>query len=340
MAQDLYEEIEAMFLKGNYQGAIRKCMDALNNGVRDYRVYILLAKSYFLLNDTDNSLKTVEDGLQVHPDNLLLLRAGARFSNEGKHDFDRSQKYINKMLEIDSDNNLANAEQSYLYLSTGKEDLAYQLIDQYVEKHPNDSEFRKSCAYDLVGYSYSCYTKAPDSEAYIIASEEDYQKCLDTCNKAASLYKDENVQTALENAQYYGTVEFNDENKENIMWLFIGGIIYLVCGIVFLLGIGFGTVMMISMAEMSMENFLDMLGGLLGGLVFLVVGILLIRSGFRLRKVSYRPYWQINKFIMTGKREKDEKKYIVIGTIFAGYMKWCIKFVIAMMKFAFYIAFH
>lgn len=316
MAQDLYEEIEAMFMKGNYRGAVRKCMEALNNNVRDYRIYILLAQSYFALNDTDRSLSTVDDGLKVHPDNLPLLRAGARFSNEGKQDYNRAQGYVNRMMELDADSSLSVSEQSYLYLSTGKEDLAYKLIDEYVEKHPNDMDFRKNVAYDLVGYSYTCYTKDPESGAYVIASEEDYQKSLDSCNKAMSLYNDENVQEALDNAKVFGTVEFNDENKESIMWLFIGGVMYLLCAFA---GMGSGGI--------AVFLFAAALGGLL------------IYSGIRLRQVSYRPYWQINKFILTGQREKGEGKYILIGKIFAGYMRWCIKATVWIMKLAFRLAF-
>lgn len=316
MAKDLYEEMEAMFMRGNYRGVIRKCMDALNDNVRDYRIYILLAKSYFALNDPDNSLKTVEDGLQVHPDNIPLMRTGARISNDGKRDYDRAQRYINRMMEIDSDSAIATSEQCYLYMSTGKDDLAFQLIDDYIDKHPNDMGFRKDCAYDLIGYSYSCYTKAPNSDAFIIASQEDYQKSLDTCNKAASLYQDDNVQTALENAKYYGTVAFNDENKEGIIWLFIGGAMYLFC------------------------SFVALSGGIFTFLLAALLGVLLIYSGIKLRQVSYRPYWQINKFIMTGKREKGEGKYIIIGKIFAGYMRWSVKTAIWLMKFCFRLIIH
>ena len=325
MAQYLYEEIEALFMKGNYRLAVQKCMDALNNNVRDYRIYILLAQSYFALSDPDRSIKTVDDGLKVHPDNLPLLRAGARFANEGKKDYDKAQGYGNRMLEIDKDSPLAASEQSYLYLSTGKQDLAYGMIDEYVEKHPNDMEFRKDVAYDLVGYSYSCYTKDPGSDAYVIASQEDYQRSLDTCNKAMSLYNDENVREALENAKSFGTVEFNDENRDGIKWLFIGGLIYAFAAV---------------MAIMAGAQAGELGGAIVGSLPFTILGGLLLYSAVRLRQVSYRPYWQINKFILTGQREKGEKKYIIIGKIFAGYMRWSFKIGWAIVKFAFSLAFH
>ena len=217
MAQGLYEEIEAMFVKGNYQGAIKKCLDALNNNVKDYRIYILLAKSYFALEEVDKSLSTVDKGLSVYPNNMHLLRVGARYANKGKKDYNRAQSYVNQMLEIDPDNAMAVSEQSYLYLNNGKQDLAYQMIDDYMEKHPNDMQFRKDCAYDLIGHSYSYYIKDPETGAYFLDKQEDYQKSLEACNKAMSIYNDKNVQNAVETANFYGTTKFNEENKESII---------------------------------------------------------------------------------------------------------------------------
>jgi tetratricopeptide (TPR) repeat protein len=309
IAQDIYEEIEALFLKGDYRRAVQKCIETLNQGVKDYRIYVLLAQSYFAMNEVDRSLGTVEDGLNVHPNNIPLLKVGARYANEGKKDYDKAQKYVNRIFEVDSDSADAAAEQSYIYLSMGKEDMAYEQIDRYVEKHPNDMEFRKNVAYDLIGYSYNnCYTKDPESDAYVIASEEDYQKSLNLCNKASGLYSDSNTNTAYENAKSYGQVEFNDENREGIFWLKVAGGIYLFIGIIFL------------MQTLSVgEGFLNVLP-------MLLFGILCIHAAIKLKKVSYRPYWQINKFILTGKREKGEGRYVWIGKIFAGYIKWSFKF--------------
>ena len=155
VAEDLYAEIEALFLKGNYQRAAQKCTEALNNNVHDARIYGLLARSYYALRDVVRSLKTVAEGVKIHPENLELLRIGARFSNEGQDDLNTAQSYINRMFELDADNKFAYAEQIYLYLCSGKNDLAYQNIDEYIEMHPQDMEFRKTCAYDLIGYSYN-----------------------------------------------------------------------------------------------------------------------------------------------------------------------------------------
>ena len=339
MAKELYEELQAMFVRGNYKGVIRKCMEALEENIRDYRLYILLAQSYFALNDIDTSLKKVDEGLNVHQDNMELLRAGARFSNDGKKDYNKAQKYVNRMLEIDAESPLVASEQSYLYLTSGKEDLAYKTIDEYLEKHPNDNEFRRDCAYDLIGYSYSCYTKEPIEGAYVIASEEDYNKCLSTCNKAASLYSDENVQSALENAKYYGTVEFNEENKEHIFWLKVCGIMLMAVGVFasvgFFVGI-IGTIFSGLGTDTLGNNGIGMIiPYVLLGLMQFYYGKKYFSASKKLKQLSYRPYWQINKFIMTGKREPEEEKYMKIGSRVTNAVRLSIKLSIEIIKLVF-----
>lgn len=312
-SQEYYEKILELITKGNYNGAIRMCYDALNEHLQDYRIYVLLARSYFAINNFEQSIKVVEDGLKAYPENMQLLQAGARFLNNGKQDYDNSQKYINRMIQINSEHPLAVSEQSYLYMSIGKEELAYRMIDEYVENNPNNVEFRKNVAYDLIGQSYSCYTE--DKDAYVIANKENYNKCVEMCSKAASLCSDPTVNSALENAKSYGNIEFNEENKESIIWLFVGGLIYLAGGIIQL---------------QLFKKFNIYL------LIMFILGIGLIGAGAMLIKHSYRPYWQIYKFLLTGKREKGEKAFIIIGNIFAGYIKWGLK--IAWRFFRFLIA--
>lgn len=320
MAEDLYAEIEAMFLKGNYQGAARKCTDALNNNVRDARIYGLLARSYYALQDITRSLQTVVEGVKIHPENMELLRMGARFSNEGKEDYNTAQEYINRMFAIDADNKFAYAEQIYLYLSTGKNDLAYQNIDEYLQSHPHDNEFRRTCAYDLMGFSYSYYTEDKSTGAYVLISKEAYENCVAVCDKAASLYNDENIINCLNTAKSYGEIKFNEDNKENIKWTTIAGVMYVGCSIMLICeGLGEG-----------MNRMVQAMGA---AFVVLALGVGVLYCAYGLYQVSKRPYWQIYKYYLTGQREKKEKIFIIIGIILAGYMKFSWKFVKWSFKF-------
>ena len=323
LAAELYEQLEQLFAKGNYRAVIQKTVEALNNNVHDYRLYILLARSYSAQNEAAKAVKAVESGLKVHPENMDLLRTGARVANDSMGDANMAQGYINHMMEIDPESPEAAVEQSHLYVKADKQDLAYQLIDEYLEKHPNNMEFRRDVAYDMIGQSFEQYTKDPNGDGFYIASKEAYEKCLDICGKAKSIYSDSNVDQALENAKSFGQVEFNDENREDIKWLFIGALIYFV-GFIMVLGVGLE----------GAHGFGEVAGTLFGGLLVLGLSVLCGYSGYRLIQCSRRPYWQINKFILTGEREKDENMYILIGGLLGGYMRWSFKMAIATMRWA------
>ena len=326
-AAELFEKLEELFMKGYYSGVIKKGMEAINNNIIDYRIYVLIAQSYYALNESDKSIETVNKGLQVYPGNMQLLKAGARFSCEGKQDYDMCQNYINQMMELEIDNSLAKAEQIFLYLKTGKEDLAYELVDSHIGKYPDDKDFRKNVAYDLVGHSFSYYTLSKNG-AYVIASEEDYQKCLNVCEKSLEVYRDENTLKAYNNAKSFGEVKFNEDNKEAIFWLFMGGVTYFIIGIVSI----------ISFAKMSGRA--DMKHMIAVGIFGIVLGVIVVFSGIMLRYHSYRPYWQINKFELTGKREKGEKLFIIIGNVFTGYLKWGLRLGMKLVRFLIGLAIH
>ncbi len=304
-AKSIYEELEAMFSRGNYRGVIQRCMEVLDAGLNAYGVYNFLARAYFAMKEIDKSLQAVDDGLIANPDNIPLLKVGARYSNQGKNDFEKSQGYINRMLEIDPESSEANAEQCYLYMCTGKKELAYQRIDEYMEKHPNDMKFRKNCAYDLIGRSFAeCYITDKKSGAHIIATEEEYNKALEYCNKAASLYDDKSTYAAKKNAEYFGETVYNEENKENIKWVILSGVIYLFLSVASIIGLvsSFGAL------DAKSKKW-----SIIGTFVLVILTITSFHNAFMLNKVSYRPYWQIYKYILTGRREKKEQIYVSYG---------------------------
>lgn len=297
MPDDFYQRLNAMFAMDNYQSVIQACIDAISKDVHDYRVYSMLSLSYYYLNDYNNSLKAAEEGLSFNKDNLELLRAAVRASNVGgQSGYNKAQEYINRMMGIDPESPITNSEQVNLYLTAGKEDMAFQTIDAYVEKHPNNQQFRQETAYNLMAHCEAFYTVLPEGNAMVIASRKDYEKCLETCQKAAGLYNDEAVRGMLNDIKSFGQIEYNRDNIEYIVWLVIGGAIYIVA---------------------------------------VPISLLLFFSAWRLHCVSKRPYWQIYQYELTGKREPSEGKYILIGKIFTGYLKIGFKIAWGIVKFIF-----
>lgn len=316
VAREFLGELSQLLSLGNYSVLIRRCNEALSNNVKDVRLYHFLAMANYGSDNIRAAFDAITLALTEYPNDFFSLRLGARYSTDvGAYEY--AQGYINRMLEVYPENPTATSEQCYLYEQMGKEEMAFKLIDEYLEKNPTDEEFRRACAYDLVALSHSFYIEDSSSGAMIIASQEKYEKCLATCNKANEIYRDNMTESVLQNAKFFGQTKYNDENLRHTLALFGGGLIYGLLGLsIFHVGPNPGAGMMLTLS------------------------LLLFYSGIRLTQVSFRPYWQINKFFMTGKRERSEQFYIWIGNIFAFYLKWSFKisiwiFTFIMLLFAF-----
>ncbi len=299
-AENLMEEIEAMFIKGNYKAVVKACNDALNRKLYDEKLFSYMAKSYNFLGEFLKAFKSIEDGVKMYPSSIDILSTGARLYNVSKRDFDMSQGMINQMFKLDPDNKWANVEQIYLYLMFDKEDLAYKTLDQYLNLHPQDNEFKKACAHDLISYSMQFHVKDPETGVYLLISKESYDKCVEIAEKAVRIYEDEITREALDTIRKFGEIEFNKDNKENIGWTIFAGALYLLGGVV---ALG--------------ESFFGLFGFAISAVLFF--------CAYELYQVSKRPYWQIYKYYLTGRREPKEKVYIFIGKLLSFYMRWSIK---------------
>lgn len=314
MAENLIEEIQNLFVNGNYQGVVNRCSDALTRKLYDERIYSLMAQSYSFMDNQSQAMDSIDKGLEMYPESIEILSTGARLYNVEQRNYDQAQKLINRMFEVAPDNKWANIEQIYLYLMFDKEDLGYQNIDEYLRKYPQDQEFRSACAHDLVSYSYKFHTKDPETGVYVIISEEAYNKCVEISDKAVSIWKDEITLDAQESIRRFGEKEFNRDNLEDIVWSGIAAGFYFLCGIMTI-----GTIP----------------GGFIIAVIPLAIGALMAYCTYQLYQVSNRPYWQIMKYYLTGKREKKEKKYILIGKLLSFYMRWSVKAAFWIVKFIF-----
>lgn len=310
---DFLSELANNLAIGDFGSVVRKCIESLNNNVKDVRLYHYLAMANYGSDNMQAAFDAITRALTDYPNDFFSLRLGARYSTEvGAYEY--AQGYINRMFEIHTENPTTISEQCYLYEQMGKEDMAFKLIDEYLEKNPADKDFRRACAYDLVALSHSFYVEDSSSGSMIIASQEKYEKCLATCNKATEIYRDSMTESVLQNAKFFGQTKYNDENLRHTLALFGGALIYGLLGLsIFHVGPNPGAGMMLTLS------------------------LLLFYSGIRLTQVSFRPYWQINKFFMTGKRERSEQFYIWIGNIFAFYLKWSFKISIWIFTFIMFL---
>ena len=293
---DIYDRLNESFKIGNYQFIIETCLEAMSKNIHDYKIYDMLATAYFNTNKIDKSFETIENGLKINPDNLILLKRGARQCVQGQLGVNKAQEYINRMIIIDPNAPLTVSEQIYLFLQISRKDDAFLIIDKYIEMYPDNEEFRQICAQDLIAYSNKFYIPTFNTEGVrqtdgglALASKADYEDCLEICNKAASLCANEATAKALETVKIFGEIRFNFENINSLLSLLGWGVAYC-C-----------TVVMIP------------------------IGLILFFCTWRLYRLSYRPYWQINQFYLTGKREPAENRYIKIGKFFTWYLQFTVK---------------
>ena len=71
---DIYDRLNESFKIGNYQFIIETCLEAMSKNIHDYKIYDMLATAYFNTNKIDKSFETIENGLKINPDNLVLLK--------------------------------------------------------------------------------------------------------------------------------------------------------------------------------------------------------------------------------------------------------------------------
>ena len=316
IAEDVYAEIERMFEMNNFNGVIHKCQELLSSNSAETKLYTYMARSYLMSDRPAEAIKTAEDCVNIHPNDFDALQLAARFYNMCNNDLQKSQSFVNRMLELDAENPVAINEQGYLYLCMGNRAMAFKTIDEYISAHPTDEYFREAAAVDMINYSYKLFVK--DENGYdLLISQEAYEECLAIAEKAASIYNDQDIKGHLDYTRQFGNIEFNQDNKEAIAWEILGGLVYVIPSFMFF---GQGG------------------SGIATGILMLLLGLGLIACGVMLFKVSKRPYWQIYRYELTGYRDKNEKIFVTVGKIFTGYMRWGLKAGWALVKFAMRLA--
>ena len=301
-AATLMDQARAYYNKGDIKLATQYAQQAVDQKINDPSAYDLLARCYLETQDYNKALTTLDAGTGLFPDNLGLWWLGARIADSYTGNYEDAQNRINHLIEMAPNLPIGYSEQIVLHLQKGEEDLAFQEIDSYVEKHPDDTAYKQNVAYGLCEYSNKCFYYDQQSNSTFIADKENYDECLKLRQKAVDLYSDEHTQDRLENAQYYGKKEWNSWNLKSI------GIFT------------FYTIFLLPTLPPA-------------GLIFLIMDILLIYY-------SFRPYWQINKTYVTGKPGKAEGIVNAIGTVTGAIIIWTIKIFIHIFIFIMDLIFH
>lgn len=285
-AKTALETANDYFNHGKFVLAIEYARQAIQYNQKEKKAHEILINSYYMLEKYEQAAIACDEAISLFPDDVYFKLRTVRIDVILKKDIEKAQKKINDVLTLFPNDEFVNAEQIFLYLYSDELDLAYQEIEKYIATHERCSVFRERVANDLATYSLEYYTEDPrNNNVKFIMSEEAYNCCLELCEKAYEIYQNEYTKSMLEDTRYYGQTEFNEDNKERLKWLLIGGIVYLPA---------------------------------------LPMGIILLIIYMRFRKISYRPYWQINRIYMTGWVGRSEAIIILIACLTTAWLKFLI----------------
>jgi len=268
---------EDMYNAGNLQNAINTCNKILANGVKDKRVYYVLAVSYYELNKTDEALKVLQNAVAENPDNFEMILYLARLSaligrtNE-------AEKFINIVLEKQPDNTFAYASLVEVELIRGNNARAEQIIADINNRYPNDAVFKTNVSSAFERAAKRVVSVAKNGAGYL-ASKQDAEKYVTYVTKAHDLNPSEHMKNELDIAQGQFRKRFDVANWKGFACLLVACLLTL-----------------LSIGEM-------------GTLPFIVC----VLATIVLTYFNFKENWQIQRKIATGKNDPVDYIFILLG---------------------------
>lgn len=312
------DEIERLFYQeGNYGAVINRCQQLISEDGASVKLYDFLSRGYYMYKDNENAMRVAEECAKSFSHDIDAFDIAVRMSIKAAKDIDKAQRYMNIMLEKFDNGFMAALDQAYILMAQNNLDMGFRVVDDYIKEHPSDKNFRTRAAYDMISFGNDMFTREDDRNSQSISylnTQEEYDICKRYADKAGEICNDEVIQQYVKEVEYFGQTEFNEDNKGALTEM--------------LKGLG---VMVIGMA------LLIKFGGPKGifsltGIAVIAWTVALLFVYVNLRAVSYRQYWQINKYYMTGERLPKEKLFITIGKILVFYFAFSSKVFSGMVK--------
>ena len=300
-AKTILEKALDYFNKGKFELAVRYAREVIQYNEAEEQAYEILVNSYFIMNKYKEGMEICDKAISLFPNNLYFKLRTIRTDILYRNNIDSAQNKLNEILAIYPDDEVTNSEQIFVYLYSKELDLACAEIDKYIKNHTQCDTFRRRVANDLATFSLDYYTADPNNEDIkFIMNKRAYQECLKICKKAYEIQENSYTKSMLEEAQYYGKKQFNEDNKGRLFWMFVTGIVFL---------------------------FLAPPAGIL----FLLLDSLLLY-------ISFRPVWQLNRIYMTGWVGPFEACIIITICFCSVFLKFIVVATVALMGFGWHIA--
>ncbi len=125
------------------QDALKVCDELINN-LKNSSAYILRARTYAALNQSENCIKDLDSAISIEPENaqVWMVRSDYFASSGNK---DKALEDIRKALSLDSENAQIQKRAIALLLTSNQPDMIREgkdIIEQALKKNPDDVELR------------------------------------------------------------------------------------------------------------------------------------------------------------------------------------------------------
>lgn len=294
-AQHLHEikhilsKAEKEYDKGNYQNVIPIVEPLLSQNVVE--AWEMKVNALYMNGDYDDALNTIDIGAKAFSADFDLRWKQVRLRVQLEN-YQEAQYYLNELIRDFPSNAQAYAEQVYLYLSAEKDEIAVNTIREYLSKYPNDMNYRKYVAYNLIDAADLCYSYDFAAEMVIITEKYDYERCVNLLTIANQIYQDEITIKELEHAKEFGIIEYDSDNTGTQV---LYGIIILGC--------------LYTANKAHLNNDGKAL------LLFISIAMFFALLLYTVRHYNYRPRWQAYRDMYRGFREKEDNFFYILAML-------------------------
>lgn len=177
-----------------YRKVIKCCDEILEIDPTCYSLYSIKGKSYFMLNDYDNSLKYFKKYLTHNQNNEDMIKALNYICSNYffKHDYENALKYADESLKLDSAHEPTLKKKANILIELERFDDALALADEL-----ENTEILADIHYEMDDYETAA--KLYDK---LMEDSEDYADYLDFKEmKAKSLFQNEDYEEFLKLAE-------------------------------------------------------------------------------------------------------------------------------------------
>lgn len=312
-------QAEKFYKEGSYSKAIFFADKAIQGDIKNKDAYILLINCYYETSDYSKAIEVLEKTLNIYSDDAELIFLAAHIYILCD-DFENAQKKIDRLYTLNANKSSVISEQYFLDLNEAFQGKKFDVnkggkvlanIKSYIQANPEDNEFKKKTAYNMLGMTSSYYTQDKDAGTMYINSQEDFLKLKTMSEKAARIYDDNSMRLNFEKVRELGKIKYNSDNSDELKTLTVTGALVLIA----------------SACIMEINPIIA---------IFMVA--VFVSPCVVLWRLSLKPKWEIDKIRYRGYTDRLENTLIKTGQVLSIITKWSWKLTSKVFRFIINIA--